>query len=559
MSSKTTYVLVLGLLLCWGSGCVPVGDSGGTSDGDDNGNGNGSTDVPTLFALSSGCTPCHNALFDEADNDVSIGTAWQPTMMANAARDPYFLAKVSTETERNPDLAAVIEDTCATCHMPMAHTQATADGSSTAMLDEGLLDSDNALYAEAIDGISCAFCHQIEDVGLGEQTSFSGKYSIDTTTESPDRVNYGPFTDPDQETMQLTTGFTPVYGEHVTEAALCATCHTLFTPYVDAEGTVLGEFPEQTAFLEWQHSDFGDGAGEDRTCQSCHMPEAQGAAVISVSPSGLEARSPFAKHHFVGGNTLMLSILDNHRAELNVAANSAGFDTVAGRVLDQLQNDAAGLAIVNAEVAGDALTVDLMVENKAGHKFPTGFPARRAWIHLTVADGDGAVFFESGAPQANGSIAGNNADDDLSTFEPHYEVITTDDQVQIYESVMQNSDGEITYTLLRAATYAKDNRLLPSGFDKATAGDDFATLGQAFEDTNFVGGSDTIAYAVDIADRQGPFAVTVQLLYQSVAFSFVEDMRGEDIALAERFVGYFDDADKTPTVVATAEVTVQSE
>lgn len=138
-------------------------------------------------------------------------------------------------------------------------------------------------------------------------------------------------------------------------------------------------------------------------------------------------------------------------------------------------------------------------------------------------------------------------------------MITTDDQVQIYESVMQNSDGEITYTLLRAATYAKDNRLLPSGFDKATAGDDFATLGQAFEDTNFVGGSDTIAYAVDIADRQGPFAVTVQLLYQSVAFSFVEDMRGEDIALAERFVGYFDDADKTPTVVATAEVTVQSE
>ncbi len=559
MSSKTTYVLVLGLLLYWGSGCVPVSDDGGTSDGDDNGNGNGSADVPTLFVLSSLCTPCHNALSDEADNDMSIGTAWQPTMMANAALDPYFLGKVSTEVARNPHLAETVEDTCATCHMPMARTQATGGGSSTALLDNGFLDSDNELHAEAIDGISCAFCHQIEDVGLGEQTIFSGKYSIDTTTESPDRVNYGPFPDPDQDTMRLTSGFTPVYGEHVTEAALCATCHTLFTPYVDADGTVLGEFPEQTAFLEWQHSDFGDGAGEDRTCQDCHMPDAQGAAVISVSPAGLEARSPFARHHFVGGNTLMLSILDDHRAELEVAANSAGFEIVTGRVLEQLQNAAADLTLVTTEAGSDALTVAVMVANKAGHKFPTGFPARRAWIHLTVADGDGAVFFESGAPQANGSIAGNSADDDLSTFEPHYEVITTNDQVQIYESVMQNSDGAITYTLLRAADYAKDNRLLPSGFDKATAGADFATVGQALEDTDFVGGSDNITYTVDITGRQSPYAVTAEFLYQSVAFPFVEDMRGEDTALAERFVGYFDDADKIPTVVATAEVTVQSE
>ncbi|UCE61287.1 MAG: hypothetical protein JSU63_05975 [Phycisphaerales bacterium] len=551
MSARTVFAFATALLVCWSPACAPVGDNGGPSDGD------GDTDVPALFVRSGLCTPCHNGLSDEANNDVSIGTTWQPTMMANAARDPYFLAKVSTEVARNPHLAAVIEDTCATCHMPMARTQTTAEGSSAAMLDDGLLDADNELHAEAMDGISCAFCHQIEDVGLGESTSFSGKYVVDTTTESPDRVNYGPYTDPDQDTMRLTSGFTPVYGEHVTEAALCATCHTLFTPYVDAEGNVLGEFPEQTAFLEWQHSDFGDGAGEDRTCQYCHMPDAQGEVVISVSPAGLEARKPFARHHFVGGNALMLSILDEHRNELEVAANAAGFEAVTGRVLDQLQNDAADLTIASAETDGDTLTVDLGIENKAGHKFPTGFPARRVWIHLTVADGDGVVFFESGASEADGSIVGNDADDDLSTFEPHYTAITSQDQVQIYESVMKNSDGEITYTLLRAALYAKDNRLLPIGFDKATAGADFATAGGALADNDFVDGWDSVAYMVDITGRQGPFAVAVELLYQSVAFPFVEDMRGEDSALAERFVGYFDDADKTPTVVATAEVTVQ--
>ncbi len=565
MLTKAIHVLILGLLLCWGSGCVPVGggdapnaNANDNANGNDDDNDNVSGPAPTLFTLSTMCTACHNGLVDEADNDVSIGIAWQPTMMANAARDPYYLAKVSMEVARAPDLAEVVEDTCATCHMPMARTQAAADSSSTAILGEGFLDSENDLHAEAMDGISCAFCHQIEDIGLGEQASFSGKFSIDLTAESPDRVNYGPFEDPDVDTMRSTSGFTPVYGEHVTEAALCATCHTLFTPYVDAEGTILGEFPEQTAFLEWQHSDFGDGEGTDQTCQSCHMPDAQGAAVVSVVPSGLEARSPFARHHFVGGNTLMLGILDDHQAELEVVANSAGFETVIGRALEQLQGAAGAIDIVTAEAEGDALTVDVKIENQAGHKFPTGFPARRLWVHLTVSDAEGAVVFESGAAEADGSIMGNAADDDPSTFEPHYTAITNEDEVQIYESVMENSDGAITYTLLRAAAYAKDNRLLPVGFDKETAGADFATAGEAVEDADFTGGSDSVTYTMDIAGEEGPFVVTAELLYQSVAFPFVEDLREESTELAERFVGYFDDADKTPTLIATAEVTVQA-
>ena len=36
--------------------------------------------------------------------------------------------------------------------------------------------------------------------------------------------------------------------------------------------------------------------------------------------------------------------------------------------------------------AGDRLDVDVDVLNLAGHKFPTAYPSRRAWLHVAVTD-----------------------------------------------------------------------------------------------------------------------------------------------------------------------------
>jgi hypothetical protein len=81
------------------------------------------------------------------------------------------------------------------------------------------------------------------------------------------------------------------------------------------------------------------------------------------------------------------------------------------------------------------------VENQAGHKLPTGFPARRAWLHFQVTDASGAIVFESGAVDTQGRIAGNDADQAPSQFEPHYLTIVQSDQVQIYEAVLRVQVG----------------------------------------------------------------------------------------------------------------------
>ncbi len=505
------------------------------------------------FAGSGNCAVCHSALTDSAGHDISMDAHWRSTMMASSARDPLWQAKVSSEVVRHPALRAVIEDKCVNCHMPMAHTEAVAEGAPVAMFDEGFLDPDNALNQAAMDGVSCTLCHQVQDLELGKSESFSGNYPIDTSAVPPDRLIFGPFPQPEQNMMRASVGFTPEQGSQTSDSRLCATCHTLYTPYVGAAGDMLGEFPEQTPYLEWEHSVYGAGMH----CQQCHMPRAEGEVVISNLPKGgqLAPRSPFGQHHFVGGNAFMLDLLKARVEELGLTASTAHLEATLARTVNQLQT-AAQLSIVEAQVSDDTLEVILDVESRAGHKFPTGFPSRRAWIHLVVTEASGQVIFESGQPQADGSIAGNDADENGLVCEPHHQVLSSPDQVQIYEPIMQNSDGEITYTLLRSAGYVKDNRLLPRGFDKGTANEDVAVWGEAALDDDFVGGSDRVTYRVNVQGHSKPFAVSAELLYQAVSYRFVRDLGQDRDSFVERFSRYYDEADKMPTVIASVQEAV---
>ncbi len=194
----------------------------------------------------------------------------------------------------------------------------------------------------------------------------------------------------------------------------------------------------------------------------------------------------------------------------------------------------------------------------AGHKLPTAYPSRRAWLHVTLRDTKGRVVFSSGEAQPTGAIAGNDNDRDAARFEPHYREIHSADQVQIYEVIMGSPGGSVTTGLLTEVSYLKDNRVPPLGFNKAVVPDDVEVRGDAADDPDFLGGEDRVRYSIDVSAAEGPFTFDAELWYQSIAYRWAQNLRGYDAAEPQRFVGYFDSMAAASAVrLALASVTAR--
>lgn len=529
------------------------------------------------FVGSGKCFPCHTLLTDSSGADMSITKHWRSTMMANASKDPLWQAKVASEVFRNPQIKDVIEKKCVTCHMPMAWTQKNADASPSSQeykggdsIFENFLDKSTPYHEAAMDGVSCSFCHQIEDKNMGQTSSFSGNFSVNTEWKAPDRQIYGPYKTTEQKTMRDSVGFTPTYSSHMNDSGLCATCHTLFTPFLNDKNEVGGHFPEQTVFLEWQQSSYAGEPGmrhdidQDipgvRICQECHMPhnEAGNVVIAKYAPPGTGVQDHFSRHFFVGGNSLMLTLLQANMNSIRPTAPYSYLEDTKKRTLDLLQNKTAQLTISKADKGSEILDLELNINNLVGHKYPSGFPSRRTWIHLQVSDGSGTVFFDSGRPQENGSVMGDDADQNRGSFEPHYELITNDSQVQIYEAVMGDTSGKQTHTLLRAAQYLKDNRLLPDGFNKHNVASEIGVYGRALTDDNFQGGSDRINYHIALQNHSGPFQVSATLYYTTVSYNFIQDLFLDDhLEKVAKLRYYWSRTDKSPVPVSTTSATVR--
>lgn len=235
----------------------------------------------------------------------------------------------------------------------------------------------------------------------------------------------------------------------------------------------------------------------------------------------------------------MPRILNHNRFELGVAALPQELETTSLRAAEHLKSSAAALVLRNGEIRNGRLRVEVLIQNLAGHKLPSAYPSRRAWIHFTIRDRTDKTVFESGRLNPDGSISGNDNDADRNRFEPHYAEIDSADDVQIYEGILANPENEVTTVLLAATRYIKDNRLLPDGFDKSTADEDIAVRGAAAEDLDFRGGSDKISFLVPVKVTDGPFTIQVELWYQPISYRWAHNLEEQEAKEIDRFVSYY--------------------
>lgn len=514
-------------------------------------------DANTYFVGSGACNGCHGlddippvlANHTAAGEDVNPVDSWRSTMMANSAKDPFWRAKVSHEVAVNPAHQAVLEDKCTSCHAPMGRFDKFFHGGGHYSIGEMVMDP------VAMDGVSCLACHMQSAEGIGNL--FSGDLRFDTN-----RVVYGPF---DAENlvgapMESFVGYAPMYGAHINDAGLCAGCHTLVTATVDLSGNHTGDhFVEQATYHEWLNSVFNTETAPDGgvTCQGCHMPRIDEPIVISALYDFLDdpayRRSPYGRHDLVGGNAFMLKLLKNNREDLELTANGTHFDSTIARTVRLLQNQT--LLVQNEVVdrTADTAFIDVSLVNLAGHKFPSGYPARRAFVELVVEDVNGDTLFRSGGWDETHEVMGH--DDE---WEPHHDVIRDEGQAQIYEMVMADVNGNKTTVLERAKEPLKDNRLAPLGFTTAHASyDTMLVVGVPASDVDFNrdqndvegSGTDKLHYHVPMNGYSGAITIRSRVWYQSAPPRWMEEMFAYNTPEIEAFRSMYAATDGTPVLV----------
>ena len=284
------------------------------------------------------------------------------------------------------------------------------------------------------------------------------------------------------------------------------------------------------------------------------MPEVK--EPVSITSVYGPPRQGMHRHEFIGANFFMLRLLNAHRDELSVKALPQELTATANQTAEFLKAQSARVSIQGLDLTPRGLSFEVRVENLTGHKLPTAYPSRRAWLHLRVSDSHGRTVFDSGALNSDGSIVGNDNDTDPLQYEPYYREITSPDQVEIFEPILKNSAGRVTTGLLSAVGYLKDSRILPRGFDKSTAEPDIAVVGAAADDPDFNDKGASVRYIVNTGTATSPFHVEVELWFQPIGFRWAHNLEPYQATEPQRFVGYFKSAAAHSAIIlASAEAT----
>lgn len=494
----------------------------------------------SYFTSSGVCDNCHGfdpngiASVDMEGSDVNVVDDWRSSMMANSARDPFWRAKVSHEVFINPAHQQEIESTCTRCHAPLGNYAATINGADHYSFAEMLLDS------VALDGVSCLACHQRSPENLSGHNGFMQFASTN--------IVYGQYENPLVTPMFLGSGYTPEYGAHIAHAEICGSCHSLITNTVDLEGNLTGsDFVEQATWHEWLNSSY---PGMGTSCQDCHMPSLGEQGVILAKGSDTPPRTPFSLHTLVGGNAFMLGLLRDNAETLSLTASPEQFESTRQATIQNLQQNSLQFALTETDRDADTLRLEALLTNITGHKLPSGYPARRMVVNVEIRDSLNNVIWSSGTFDNDFYVLGEN-----TPFEPHYQTIRSENEVQIYEMVMGDVNGNFTTVLERADSHLKDNRLVPLGFSMANEVYDTTEIVLGIPDNDFNqnptegSGTDKLNYHIALNGYTGEIEVRGAVYYQSIPPIWLEEIFSVETDAINEFQAMYDAADKTPVLM----------
>ena len=504
--------------------------------------------------------------------DLSPNGEWRNSMMGLAGRDPIFLSQLNSEVslhtnlEGQTDSKGFIEDTCLRCHGVMGQRQFHLDNAGAFFTRDHLNDPTSKYGALARDGVSCMVCHRISNDGLGTPATYTGLFNLDP----PNQVN-GPYSDPLTVPMQNALGMKPqsTPANQIQSSKLCGSCHQILLPVYRADGKrqldANGQpktITEQSTFFEWLNSSFADNGATPKSCQDCHMRRDFDGNALSFKIANIEdssfpavdfrapdaditmrPRSNYARHLLLGINVFGLSMFKQFRTDLGLYAvnpmlrnpekTTPGLDHAIGEAV-KIATTRTATVTIDATKTQNVVRADVTVSNMAGHGLPSGVSFRRAFLHFEVLDASGNVLWQSGNTDANGVIV-DGAGAPLVTefftptqqqFQPHFWLnnpLTREDQVQIYEELSVNPEGQLTTSFIALDHKVKENRLQPKGHSPVGPNaDELAPVGVCTAngacDPSYAdgSGSSTVSYAVPVNATTAAASVRATLYYQAI-------------------------------------------
>ena len=271
------------------------------------------------FEPATVCKQCHEEIYRD----------WSRSMHAHAREAWYFAHKVGSErmgmTCYNEQKVAIA---CQTCHEPGG------------VFPLGAVLQKVPPAVAATEGVSCDVCHRITEIKGTGQFAFG-----------PKGTKRGPYRD--AKSPYHKTAYAPL----VQKSDFCVACH--------GQLNNLNGLNVCDTVSTWSKSRY---AAEGKTCQSCHMPAATGAAASGPAvPSGTPQDRPLHRHVFRGPHS----------------------DPTILR-------EAAKLAQTVAKAADGGLEIRVSVTNSgAGHDMPTGLPDRLITLKVEAKDGAGKVVWQN--------------------------------------------------------------------------------------------------------------------------------------------------------------------